>query len=155
MHSEPLSGGPVSARPIPAVRTVYALVDPRDDTVRYVGVTTLPLRRRLATHLTPRSLSFQSARTTWLESLIAEGLRPVVRAIETVTGDGWMDAERRWIAYYGDRLTNVAKGGHGTSGARYSDESRARISRALKGKTKSAEHRHHLSVSARNRKVIS
>lgn len=154
MSHEPLSGESVAARPLPGYRVIYTLSDPRDGAVRYVGATSIAPVRRLAVHLTPRSLSFRSARSLWIESLLTEGLRPVIRVVETVPDCEWEETERRWIAHYGDQLTNIAKGGHGTSGARYSEEARAKISNALRGSSFSAEHRQHISA-ARRRKVIS
>lgn len=57
--------------------TVYALVDPRGDTIRYVGQTTRTLTQRLNGHLSSRSTRVAE----WVAELRALGLRPEPRPI--------------------------------------------------------------------------
>ncbi len=95
---------------------IYTLKCPRTNAVRYVGWTTKP-KQRLADHIrvevyTPRT----TYRQNWTMSLASIGLTPVMEIIETGSGDGWSDAERKWIAHYravGARLTNTTDGGEG------------------------------------------
>lgn len=63
--------------------TIYVLVDPRTDQVRYVGRTT-DLLLRLAQHCqTVRSLR-PSRKELWIEELRQEGLKPLIREVESV-----------------------------------------------------------------------
>lgn len=77
---------------------IYALIDPRDGTERYVGRTIVDLGVRLSGHLTearPKS-DVYSRKVAWLRDLIAAGLRPKVRLLEdTPIRD--LGAEQRWI----------------------------------------------------------
>lgn len=55
----------------------------------------------------------------WLFSLLTIGLLPQMEALESGTGDGWQEAERRWIAFYrakGAALVNGTEGGEGVVG---------------------------------------
>lgn len=86
---------------------VYTLSDPRDDTIRYVGMTCNPHTRLLKHIATP------AARTKrkWIHDLQDSGLKPVMTIIETL--DDLEQAKRQeqdWIHYYceqGTPLTNA------------------------------------------------
>lgn len=85
---------------------IYALVDPRDETVRYVGVTIGSLEARLDRHV--RRPTNDRVRA-WLGEI---GVRPHVRALHSPR-DRWEDAERGWIAWFRARgdLLNADPGG--------------------------------------------
>jgi hypothetical protein len=96
---------------------IYALIDPRDGSPRYVGQSKQPTRR-LQQHCRLSNNRGGTPRNTWLRKLIRLGLKPQMQILEW-TGD-WDEAERRLIAQYrsqGARLTNVAIGGHDLSHA--------------------------------------
>jgi hypothetical protein len=57
--------------------TVYVLLDPRGDTIRYVGQTTRPLPQRLSGHLSSRGTPMAA----WVADLRGLGLRPGIRSI--------------------------------------------------------------------------
>jgi hypothetical protein len=57
--------------------TVYVLVDPRGDTIRYVGQTTCPLPQRLSGHLSTRGTQMAD----WVAELRGLGLRPAIRPV--------------------------------------------------------------------------
>ncbi len=67
----------------------------------------------------------------------------MLTVVDTGVGDGWADAEIRWIAHHrrlvGDRLTNLTDGGEGARGCVRSAETRAKIGAAHKGKKLSDE----------------
>jgi NUMOD3 motif len=102
--------------------TVYVLMDPRDSTAFYVGVTTRPLSSRFGSHLNDALVLYmRGARYDAIRSICADGLRPEMHALEVVPFDQWVDAEQFWIAYLrglGAVLTNVSTGGPGTTGVR-------------------------------------
>lgn len=90
---------------------IYALCDPRDNRVRYIGKTN-NLRRRYGQHLIEKT---KTHRTRWIQSLIEIGLAPHLIVIEEIEpGQDWEERERLWIAHYrgiGNDLTNGSDGG--------------------------------------------
>lgn len=104
---------------------IYVLIDPRDGAVRYVGQTKRTLARRFSSHLAS-SATCRTHRDCWIAGLLAAGLRPEIRQIDTC-GPDWAECERKWIAHYraaGAKLTNRTDGGEGTPGAPISEENR-------------------------------
>lgn len=93
--------------------------------------------RRYRQHLANCRLNDQYA-SRWIRSLLDEGNCPVMQIIETVpAGQDWETVERKWIAHYrsqGARLTNATDGGDGSLGLPHSEESRRKISLALRGR---------------------
>ena len=73
----------------------------------------------------------------WKRAILREGFEPILTVIETGEGEGWADAEIRWIAYYrslvGERLTNLTEGGNGSRGCTRSPETRAKMGAAKRG----------------------
>ena len=96
---------------------IYTLSDPRTNQVRYVGVT-FRKKARYREHLSRAITGGKTYRDCWIRSLIADGVRPSYQVIECGTGDGWQEAERRWIAHYKPltKLTNLTEGGDGAPG---------------------------------------
>lgn len=96
---------------------IYALLDPRDRGVRYVGWSFDPAMR-LYKHISEavRNKS-RTHKVCWLKSLNAAGLRPLCEVLESGTQPlGQYQAEKRWIAHFrqqGCRLTNSTDGGEG------------------------------------------
>lgn len=122
---------------------IYVLKDPRTDAVRYVGYTN-NLKARFKTHIQhARRCLHDCYKDRWVRALLALNMSPVMKVIEEGEGDGWQDAERRWIAYYKERakLTNGTIGGEGGLGAVWSDEAKARLSKILTGRKRSPEGR--------------
>jgi len=87
---------------------VYALVDPRDDMIRYVGITVDP-----ATRLRDHSggVSANDAKDKWIAELKLLGLRPVMKILEDkVNSELIAERERYWIQTLlssGIPLTNI------------------------------------------------
>lgn len=81
------------------LRQVYVLIDPRDGTPRYVGVSKDP-RSRLAQHMN----EVENEKRAWLAELKRMGLSPELEVLETVVErEGDVDAvaeerERYWIS---------------------------------------------------------
>lgn len=120
----------------PAV--IYLLIDPRDDSVRYVGVTTKNLKQRYNEHASAARRGERSYAYAWFRQVLADGLRPEIKPIEDIApGGDWISAERRWIKFYRDagaRLANLTDGGDGVWGYRRSPEQRAAMAVALTGR---------------------
>jgi hypothetical protein len=98
---------------------IYTLNCPRTKAVRYVGWTAKSAGTRLARHIHESIKARRTHKTNWIFSLVTVGLKPIMEIIESGTGDGWAEAERRWIAFFranGARLTNNTDGGQGTPG---------------------------------------
>ena len=91
---------------------IYALRDPRDNRVRYIGKT-INKNARMSVHRT--APPGQHRFGLWLKELRGVGLCPVMEVVETVpTGHDWCTREMYWIAYWRSQepdLTNTANGG--------------------------------------------
>lgn len=136
------------------IGTIYALADPDTGDIRYCGKTVRSRRRRMTAHRYD-AVIIQRRRhsTNWLRTIYATGKEPEFMVCELVELAGLdrrqqmvrlNEAERRWIAQLkalGFKLTNATNGGDGTHGRKASAETRARIGRAHKGKTITAEQR--------------
>ncbi len=89
---------------------IYALVDPFDGQVRYVGLTNDPARR-LGEHQRDRDNYDKAA---WVQRLALYHQRPMLRELERVRGEAAAHAaEAWWIAAYtrrGYRLLNAEPG---------------------------------------------
>ncbi|MGW5123273.1 hypothetical protein ACWEQ7_04260 [Streptomyces sp. NPDC004069] len=86
--------------------TVYALTDPRDDGIRYIGKTTQTLLDRLGGHLASPT---NPGMRVWINALGAQGLVPNIKAVTTTTVDELDAEEKRQIeqhAQAGHRLLN-------------------------------------------------
>jgi predicted GIY-YIG superfamily endonuclease/DNA-binding transcriptional regulator YiaG len=91
---------------------IYALVDPRDNLIRYVGITD-NLYSRVGAHL--RETGSRTAKGKWLAELNAENLLPLAKELEQVKvsrKERYLaeERERYWIEYYkkaGMPLLNV------------------------------------------------
>jgi hypothetical protein len=109
------------------ITRIYALRDPRNGQVRYVGKTHRSLASRLADHVLkagkPQYQTRHSVR--WIAGLVRLGLRPTIELLEEI-GGGWAEREVFWIAWFrnnGADLTNHSSGGEsGRSGVRLTPE---------------------------------
>jgi hypothetical protein len=121
---------------------IYLLKDPRTRQVRYVGWTSKTPARRLNTHIQAAICKPTTHKAKWVLSLLSIGIRPEIEVIECGLGDGWAQAEMKWIAFYrekGAKLTNATDGGEGVLGYSPTPETRRLISEAGKGRKRSAE----------------
>lgn len=89
---------------------IYALIDPRDGRVRYIGKAK-DAQKRLKGHM--RETRRRSPLYSWIASLKKQGLQPSCEILLTCVGD-WCEAEKRLIAEYREKfsdLLNLADGG--------------------------------------------
>lgn len=115
---------------------IYLLIDPRFDTVRYVGKSNLP-KRRYNQHVSgaKRSKIHKNHTSAWIHSLISNGLKPELFIIDEVNEVEWEFWEKHYISLYrswGFDLTNHENGGKSGS-TLVSLKTRQRISLALRG----------------------
>lgn len=83
-----------------AVYSIYALIDPRDQLVRYVGMSQ-DVIRRFGSHLRLEHDESNPAKTAWISDLSSHVLLPILSVLET--GLTFYDASRRekyWITYF-------------------------------------------------------
>lgn len=90
---------------------IYALCEPDLwQEVRYIGVTDKP-EARLSQHMTSAtSLTDNTPKTRWLQTLHAKGLAPVFVILAEVETSDRYGVEREWIRRYrknGAHLTNI------------------------------------------------
>jgi hypothetical protein len=91
---------------------IYAVYDPRDNGVRYVGKTATSIESRLLYHLAQPT---NTRMRLWFAALNNLGLRPKIVVLEWVSERGWDAAERGWIYWFtkAGHLLNADVGGRG------------------------------------------
>lgn len=112
---------------------VYALIDPRDNKVRYVGVTTQGIKKRFNEHNKQVRDGELTYKANWIRSLWRNGLNPKIAVLESGYGDSFRDAEIWWIQFFRDfgvELTNLTDGGDGAWGRVHSAEARLKMSKS-------------------------
>lgn len=127
---------------------IFCLIDPRDETIFYVGQTSTGPREpekyvRRGYGGTKRNVCRYTRR---LEKL---GLQASWEILEEVSIEMLDDAERFWISNFraaGVALTNIADGGAGNRGFRHTPEAKEKISTALVGRPISDETHRRLSA---------
>lgn len=137
--------------------TIYALADPRNSKIRYVGCSIDPKRRRRenlgrARRGVPGAMP--EPHRKWLLSLDAVGMRPSLRVLAIVEKTEAAMTEKRAIALFrrlGEPILNECDGGLGIPGYRHRPEIVARFATSMKGKPKSESHRAALAVAAHRR----
>jgi len=115
---------------------IYALHDPQNDEIRYIGKSHKP-RARLWQHLHGARRGEKTYRHHWIAGLLAIGLSPRITILETTTLAGWAEAERCHIAQAraaGCRLTNLTDGGDGAFGYKHTSECIEKMSRIANGR---------------------
>ncbi len=98
---------------------IYAMIDPRDHAVRYVGVTSRKFKVRLANayaeyldapgrvaeHL--RRKNGQPLLHEWACKLKRDGYTPIMKQVEIVSRLQAFERETYWINYYASRGSNL------------------------------------------------
>lgn len=126
---------------------IYGLVDPRTLLVRYVGLSSIGLKRARQ-HRMPGRLRRNSHKNNWIKLLFAAGFNYKIVVLEESPVDLKV-AERFWIAYgraCGWPLTNLTDGGDGANGWKHTPESKAKLAAARRGKPRSQATRERLSA---------
>ncbi len=126
------------------LRQVYALVDPRDDVVCYVGITTRTPQTRFKDHWCNKNKGTH-LRDAWLRELAKLNLLPRIDTLQKTRSTKWPSIEHHWIEHYrkisGDRLTNSVF--YRVGGAiLWTPESRAAMAELKRGNQNLLGHRH-------------
>jgi hypothetical protein len=133
--------------------SIYALVDPRDGEIRYVGKTIKPLPVRLREHVQDPKVDY---RHNWIQQLAIDGTTPSICLLEEVTESDWQEREKWWIACYrqnGRALTNLADGGQGSAGWRHTSTTLEKIRAKAIGKVVSPTSRQKIAHSLLGRRL--
>jgi hypothetical protein len=129
--------------------TIYALVDPNTEEVRYVGKTQASVVRRLSDHISGARRNKQDYKSRWIRTLLRRGQSPLLVTIDEVRADHWEELEKFWIESYrqqGSPLTNAHEGG---GSGPLSEATKERLRLSHMGKTLTMEHRMAISRSLR------
>lgn len=112
--------------------TIYKLIDPITNEIRYVGLTFNSLKQRLRSHCSEKSKSHKS---NWINKLKKQGFKPIIESIESDISSHEEVCEREiyWIGKLkseGNPLTNMASGGN--KNKIMSEETRKKMSESAK-----------------------
>ena len=118
--------------------TIYGLVDPRTNQIRYVGKTKQLLNKRLYKHI--QDLKNNHIKKEWIQDLLNNGLKPLIIELEKCNNDVWVERENFWIKKL-DNLTNLTTGGEGSF---FNDDIQKKISESVKKAWKTPEYRDQL-----------
>jgi hypothetical protein len=96
---------------------IYALLDPRDNEVRYIGKTINP-KKRLQEHLSDSKREY-NYRSMWIKSLLKENLKPLIKFLKICPLSDFVKYETEYIQLYKNgKLTNSDETGQGNVGKR-------------------------------------
>jgi hypothetical protein len=133
--------------------SIYRLVDPLTDKVRYVGATSRTVELRLEDHLHNARGKERRHVCNWVRSLLQKGALPRAELIEKAPYEQWAKREAYWVSFYracGFDLTNLTGGGEGMHNP--TPELREKISAATKRGMNNDEVRQKLSLAAKKQK---
>lgn len=120
--------------------TIYALIDPRDENVRYVGKSN-NVNSRYSYHINEYKSKQISKKINWIKSLYKIGLKPELLILDEVPVLEWEFWEIHYISlfkFYGYKLTNSTIGGDhsGSSlGIKRSEETKIKMRLAASKRT--------------------
>lgn len=95
---------------------IYALIDPRNDQVRYIGKANNP-EDRYRNHYNS-SRDKDTHKRNWINNIRKDGLKPELLILDEVPIDNWQYWERFYISLYktyGFNLVNYTSGGDGVT----------------------------------------
>jgi predicted GIY-YIG superfamily endonuclease len=93
---------------------IYALKDPTNNEVRYIGKSNDP-KERYSSHINKHK-DTNIHKVNWINKLKEKNLKPILEIIEEVSIEKWKDYEKMYIKKYideGCRLLNYTEGGDG------------------------------------------
>lgn len=116
--------------------TIYYLVDPVTDEIRYVGRTKNSLKARLNGHLSKTRKGEVSHKNSWIRKLLSQELKPRIVEVKKVTG--WHESYLEEIRIIGKllkngfNLTNCYDRGEGHLRNEMSEESKKHLSAKIR-----------------------
>lgn len=115
---------------------LYALIDPLTNQIRYIGYTTHP-KTRLRHHVNncDKGKYKNTHKGKWINKLLSLGVKPVYKQLAEVEKLEYAKLlEMEMISHYRSfcELTNHGNGGEGTTGLKWSEESKTRIKETRK-----------------------
>lgn len=121
---------------------IYALIDPLDNQIRYIGKT-VDMEARYRHHVYSNHKP-KTHKEKWIASLRANFLKPQYVILEECTEETWEEKEKYYIAYYkglaNSKVTNLTAGGEGFVGLVFTEEHKKKLSLAKVGRKLSPEH---------------
>jgi hypothetical protein len=137
----------------PILYSIYVLIDPRDFTVRYVGLTKNTIKQRFGKHLYDARHNCRFPVQRWIARLLEMELKPIPALLEETYDP---TAETHWILCFRQqaaRLLNCNDGGSAINptpetreklrqvrlGKKMPEEQKAKIAAAHKGRKRSPE----------------
>jgi hypothetical protein len=130
---------------------IYALIDPYDNQIKYIGKSDDP-SIRLIEHIR-KSKYISTYKNNWIKSLINKNVSPELMIIDEVLNTEWSFWEKHWISIvksWGFKLTNLTDGG---DGGNLGENINKKISEKLKNRKYSLETITKMSESAKKRKI--
>lgn len=128
---------------------IYGLFDPKENELRYIGITKNP-KRRLGRHLMPSKLKSPTYKNNWIKYLLSQNLKPVLQIFEEFSLEKEaFDSEIFYITYFkwlGCNLTNTANGGEGGFTGKPSEQTLLKL-KEINSKPKSETHKSRISAS--------
>jgi DNA-binding NarL/FixJ family response regulator len=112
---------------------IYALVDPRDGRIRYVGKANDP-QVRLRNHVKESRNGHSDHKARWVRLLLRENLYPQLLILEECYTSEWKERECFYIADFRAKGYDLVNAKDGGDGLELTDEVRAKMSAAKKGK---------------------
>ena len=97
--------------------SIYSLIDPRDNKIKYIGQTRFKISKRYSEHL--RNSTYAATNNykvyRWINDLKSENLLPRIELIENVDFADLDKREMYWISIYSKELNNMTVGGCGVN----------------------------------------
>lgn len=80
---------------------VYALLDPIDGIIKYIGITDAPTKRLNAHLCRARNINKISRKDMWIRSVVERGRSPILVVIDVVEkGGDALRTETEWIEHF-------------------------------------------------------
>lgn len=112
---------------------VYTLEDPRDNSIRYIGITSSLLSTRLSHHYTV--LKGFNYKINWIKKLKKLNLKPIIKELDVCNSfEEALYFERYWIKQFkcwGFTLVNSTEGGEGALGYKHTQASMEKMKELL------------------------
>ncbi len=119
---------------------IYKLLCPDTGKVRYIGMTTTSLHKRLVGHISGALLrrKKKTTKNVWIRNLILKGKVPLIRLVKEIPNSQWQKWERFYIKQFKDEgceLTNMTEGGLGVKRYTHTSKTKRKMRLRKLGKT--------------------